>query len=77
MDEPKSVACMIGEMMRDVAVLFIVFVPLEVFGAFHFALGWLINILIVQSTIIVSAVLATIGVIIERRRELGARRSTS
>jgi hypothetical protein len=59
---------MIGEMFRDAAVLVAVFVPLEVFGAFHYALGPLLSILIVQSTVITCVVLGWIGIAVERRR---------
>jgi hypothetical protein len=64
-DEPKSVAAMIGEMLRDVAVLMLVFVPLDVFIAWHFTL----SILIIETTLLGCGILAAIGIWVERRRE--------
>jgi hypothetical protein len=69
--EPKTVAEMMGEMFREAAVLVLVFVPLEVLGGYHFTLGWTITSLIVETTAITCVVLATIGMWIERRREVG------
>ncbi len=66
--EPKSIAAMIGEMVRDVAVLIVVFVPLEVLLAYHFTLGWIATIVVVESTLISCLVLAAVGIWIERRR---------
>lgn len=69
LNEPKSVAEMIGEMVRDIAVLVAVFVPLEVFVSYHFTLGRLVSSLFIGSTTISCIVLAVVGVVIERRRE--------
>jgi len=74
LNEPKSVAEMIGEMVRDIAVLVAVFGPLEVFVSYHFTLGMLVSTLFIGSTFIGSTmiscvVLAVIGVVVERRRE--------
>jgi hypothetical protein len=68
-DEPKSVAAMIGEMLRDVAVLMLVFVPLDVFIAWHFTLSWTASILIIETTLLGCGILAAIGIWVERRRE--------
>ena len=40
MNEPKSVVEMIGEMLREAAVLVTVFVPLDVVLAFYARFGW-------------------------------------
>jgi len=69
MGEPKSVAEMMGEMLRDAAVLVAVFVPLDVVLALKVALVWETTMLLIESTLIVCAVLAIVGMVIERRRE--------
>jgi hypothetical protein len=68
MTEAKSVSEMIGEMVREVAVLGVVFVPLEVLGAYHFTLPLIVSILIVESTLLSSGILAAVGIWIERKR---------
>jgi hypothetical protein len=67
-EEPKSVAEMIGEMLREAAVLVTVFVPLDVVIALYASLGWKEILLLLQTTLIVGAVLGIWGVAIERRR---------
>ena len=68
MEEPKSVAEMIGEMLREAAVLVAVFVPLDVVLAFHFTMGWKDVMLVVESTVFASALFGVSGVVIERKR---------
>lgn len=68
MEEPKSVAEMIGEMLREASVLVLVFVPLDVVIAFYASLGWREILLLLQSTLIVGTVLGLSGLVIERRR---------
>lgn len=68
MEEPKSVAEMIGEMLREAAVLVTVFVPLDLMIAFYTSLGWKEILLLLQTTLIGGAVLGIPGIAIERRR---------
>lgn len=68
MEEPKSVAEMIGEMLREAAVLVAVFVPLDVVLAFNFTMGWKDVLLLIESTVLASALFAVSGVVIERKR---------
>ncbi len=68
MQEPKSVAEMIGEMLREASVLVTVFVPLDVVIAFYASLGWKEILLLVQSTLIIGTVLGLAGLLIERKR---------
>jgi hypothetical protein len=66
--EPKSVGEMIGEMLREAAVLITVFLPLDVVIAFYASLGWKEIMLLLQTSLIVGTVLAILGIAIERRR---------
>lgn len=68
MEEPKSVAEMIGEMLREASVLVTVFVPLDVVIAFYASLGWKEILLLVHSTLIIGTVLGLGGLLIERKR---------
>ena len=68
MNEPKSVAEMIGEMFREAAVLVTVFVPLDVVVAFYLTFDWKDVLILAESTLIVSALLGLSGVMIERKR---------
>lgn len=69
MGEPKSVAEMIGEMLREAAVLVAVFVPLDAVFAVKLALDWKDTLLIIYSTLFGCGILGLLGVVIERRRE--------
>lgn len=68
MTEPKSIAEMTGEMLREAAVLVVVFVPLDVVVAFYTSLGWKDIMLLVESVLIVGAGFGISGVVMERRR---------
>ncbi len=61
MGEPKSVGEMIGEMLREAAVLITVFLPLDVVIAFYASLGWKEIMLLLQTSLIVGTVLAILG----------------
>ena len=52
MNEPKSVVEMIGEMLREAAVLVTVFVPLDVVLAFDARFGWKEILFLLESTMI-------------------------
>jgi hypothetical protein len=63
MSERHSVAEMIGEALREMAVLFLVFIPLDrVIGEKALTPGWIVAI------VALSGGLFTVGVIVERRR---------
>jgi hypothetical protein len=66
--EPKSIAEMIGEMFRESAVLVTVFVPLDVVVAFYLTINWRDIVILVESTLIATATLGTVGILIERWR---------
>jgi hypothetical protein len=66
----KTKAEMIGELFRELAVLALVFVPLEVPLAYRFTLGWPKTTILIGSTLIGCAVAETVGIIIERKRPM-------
>ena len=63
MSEPKSIAEMTGEMLREAAVLVIVFVPLDVVVGFYSSLGWKEIVLLVESVLILGAGFGISGVV--------------
>lgn len=64
--EKCSVSEMIGEFIREVAVLVLVFVPLEAYRGVHWK--WWVLALAVAGTIIVALLILAIGISIERQR---------
>ena len=68
MSEPKSTAEMIGEMLRETAVLVIVFVPLDVLLLFYASFGWKEIALVIDSTVTIGAIFGALGIWMERTR---------
>jgi hypothetical protein len=63
MADRHSIAYMIGEALREMAVLFIVFIPLDrIVGDKTLTTGWII------AMVALSGGLFTAGVLVERRR---------
>jgi hypothetical protein len=62
---PKSISEMVGEICRELAVLVLVFVPLELFKDTQIS-GY-----VIAAAIIGSIVLAALGILIEWLREYG------
>jgi hypothetical protein len=67
-EQPKRVAEMIGEMLREAAVLVIVFVPLDVLLFFYASFGWKEIVLVIDSTAMVGAIFGALGIWMERTR---------
>jgi hypothetical protein len=68
-DEAKSISEMIGKMLRETAVLVLVFVPLDVLLLFYASVGWEEVVLLLAATFIVSAIFGALGIWMERTRQ--------
>jgi len=68
-NEAKSISEMIGEMLRETAVLVLVFVPLDVLLLFYSSFGWKEIVLLIDVTLVFASLVGALGIWMERTRE--------